>query len=237
MRIGIAALATLLASASAASADIITYTYTGYASSYTGFIGLTPTLPINTIFGTFVAGGTATLTIIENTSKGTITEVDPPGLAKLTNTGSSPNNPISVSLTYNGVTFVSNVGSGLAEIWGVNNPPRADQRLDGSINPGGVLYETEVAGGVTYGGLFPGPIPFTFDQNFSIVPDPAIFLSSSFSFGEASFTDPVNVGSRINFTTTLATAVTQAVPEPLTLSIFGAGLAGAFVARRRKKMA
>jgi hypothetical protein len=52
--------------------------------------------------------------------------------------------------------------------------------------------------------------------------------------GQASFDGNVDAysinGTTFNFDAT-------AVPEPLTLSVFGAGVAGAFAARRRKKKA
>ena len=92
----------------------------------------------------------------------------------------------------------------------------------------------------TYGNIGAGA---TFTQAFTYTGSPGqIFIPTVSYF--TNYTETASSGERFNTNTAggvtanvqITPATTAAIPEPMTFSLFGAGLAGLVVARRRKKL-
>jgi hypothetical protein len=105
--------------------------------------------------------------------------------------------------------------------------PNGSFQADGSFGPGGAGIKI----GALMGTLLAVPLSpadyFLIGYGTDIT-----LLSDSFIYGQVNDTFYSNNGGAFEAT---VSAVTAAVPEPLTLSLFGAGLAGMAALRRRKR--
>jgi|KBSMisStandDraft_5_1062788.scaffolds.fasta_scaffold15218_3 hypothetical protein len=226
-----------IALAAPASAGIITYTYTG---TLTQHIASSPDAVIEGL-GPFAVGSTATLTFMHDTSKGS----DFPSPTQLANIGTDN---LAFSFSINGNTYAG--PTGFASVSGAvfidANAGQSDivNRLSFSNPPlgapTGTLYQAYDVAAEVFGP--PGTFPLTFDQSFNIIPSGGVggdffFSATTYSCAIACDGASFKGTDRLEFILTSVSAVTQTVPEPLTFSVFSAGLVGAFAARRRKNAA
>lgn len=230
--------------ASPANANIITYTYNGTLSSHS-FSGLNDPLGM---FGPLPIGEGVSLSIVEDTSLGTITSGN-----ALRHLGADI---MSFALTINSFTFT---GQGFGTLQGnagvvlVNNQSGnfIVQQISSSAIPLGAPAGTQFQAFMLAAELVSPSLnffPFTLDQNYDVNLTGAWLGNGILDIGTLNCAldgcDPQDANaivgdSQLQFNWTSAQAATRVmpVPEPLTVSLFGAGLAGVVAMGRRRKKA
>jgi hypothetical protein len=132
--------------------------------------------------------------------------------------------------------------SGVSEAITINGITKTYTATSGNIQfcacTTDAIYITASSNGVEFGGSFVDSTSLFSSQTNENAPN-LLVAFSDVSLSSANFQSSTSVGGNLSFSTTpkfLSDSLPATpVPEPFTLSIFGAGLAGAAALRRRKK--